>query len=103
MEISTSSYKHCDLLNLTGRVDSATAPQFNAGFGMADIEIGAGRAHGAEGAGGNHVHLFSRLFNPFLFGDLNYFSGGDYHRVAKFDFLVDFLNRLRHCLSQIID
>ena len=28
MEITTSSYKHCDLLNLTGRVDSATAPQF---------------------------------------------------------------------------
>jgi anti-sigma B factor antagonist len=28
MEISTSSFRHCDLLSLRGRVDSATSPQF---------------------------------------------------------------------------
>jgi len=27
MEISTSQYKHCDVVKVTGRVDSATAPQ----------------------------------------------------------------------------
>ena len=27
MDISTSSFKHCDLLKLKGRIDSATAPQ----------------------------------------------------------------------------
>jgi anti-sigma B factor antagonist len=27
MEITTHSYKHCDLLKLKGRIDSATAPQ----------------------------------------------------------------------------
>ncbi len=29
MEISTQSYKHCDLLALQGRIDSATAPKFS--------------------------------------------------------------------------
>jgi anti-sigma B factor antagonist len=28
MEISTSSYRHCDLLYIKGRIDSATAPHF---------------------------------------------------------------------------
>ena len=28
MEITTSSFKHCDLLKIKGRIDSATAPQF---------------------------------------------------------------------------
>jgi anti-sigma B factor antagonist len=27
MEITTNNYKHCDLVKVTGRVDSATAPQ----------------------------------------------------------------------------
>ena len=27
MEISTSQYKHCDMIRVTGRIDSATAPQ----------------------------------------------------------------------------
>jgi anti-sigma B factor antagonist len=27
MEISTQSYKHCDLLKIKGRIDSSTAPQ----------------------------------------------------------------------------
>lgn len=27
MEITTSSFKHCDLLKIKGRIDSATAPQ----------------------------------------------------------------------------
>ncbi|RJP55105.1 MAG: anti-sigma factor antagonist [Anaerolineaceae bacterium] len=29
MEISTQEFKHCDLLKVTGRVDSATAPEFS--------------------------------------------------------------------------
>ncbi len=29
MEITTKEFKHCDLITLTGRVDSATAPQFS--------------------------------------------------------------------------
>ena len=28
MEISTTQYKHCDVLSLKGRIDSSTAPQF---------------------------------------------------------------------------
>lgn len=28
MEITTKEFKHCDLITLSGRVDSATAPQF---------------------------------------------------------------------------
>jgi anti-sigma B factor antagonist len=28
MEITTKEFKHCHLVNLSGRVDSATAPQF---------------------------------------------------------------------------
>jgi anti-sigma B factor antagonist len=28
MEITTQEFKHCDLLNVKGRVDSSTAPQF---------------------------------------------------------------------------
>jgi anti-sigma B factor antagonist len=28
MEITTTSFKHCDLLVLKGRIDSSTAPQF---------------------------------------------------------------------------
>lgn len=28
MEITTSQFKHCDLVKVTGRVDSSTAPQF---------------------------------------------------------------------------
>lgn len=28
MEITTSQFKHCDLITVTGRVDSSTAPQF---------------------------------------------------------------------------
>ncbi len=28
MEISTTQYKHCDVLTLKGRIDSSTAPQF---------------------------------------------------------------------------
>ncbi len=27
MEITTSQYKHCDVLKVTGRIDSATSPQ----------------------------------------------------------------------------
>ena len=29
METKTTSYKHCDLVKIDGRVDSATAPQFS--------------------------------------------------------------------------
>lgn len=29
MEISTKTFKHCDMLNVKGRVDSSTAPQFS--------------------------------------------------------------------------
>lgn len=29
MEISTQEFKHCDLISVKGRVDSATAPQFS--------------------------------------------------------------------------
>ena len=29
MEISTKQFKHCDLVLVKGRVDSATAPQFS--------------------------------------------------------------------------
>ncbi len=29
MEITTQEFKHCDLLKVTGRVDSATAPEFS--------------------------------------------------------------------------
>jgi len=29
MEISTQEFKHCDLIKVTGRVDSATAPEFS--------------------------------------------------------------------------
>ena len=29
MEITTKEFKHCTLLNVEGRVDSATAPQFD--------------------------------------------------------------------------
>ncbi len=29
MEISTKEFKHCDMLMLKGRIDSATAPQFS--------------------------------------------------------------------------
>lgn len=29
MEITTQEFKHCDLFKVTGRVDSATAPQFS--------------------------------------------------------------------------
>ena len=29
MEITTKEFKHCVMLNLTGRVDSSTAPQFS--------------------------------------------------------------------------
>lgn len=28
MEITTKDFKHCELVSVTGRVDSATAPQF---------------------------------------------------------------------------
>ncbi|NPV76590.1 MAG: STAS domain-containing protein [Anaerolineae bacterium] len=28
MEISNSQFKHCDLITVVGRIDSATAPQF---------------------------------------------------------------------------
>lgn len=28
MEITTSQFKHCDLIMATGRIDSSTAPQF---------------------------------------------------------------------------
>ena len=30
MEISSQQFKHCDLVNITGRVDSATAPSLGA-------------------------------------------------------------------------
>jgi anti-sigma B factor antagonist len=29
MEITTKEFKHCELVTVTGRVDSATAPQFS--------------------------------------------------------------------------
>ena len=29
MEITTKEFKHCELVSVTGRVDSATAPQFS--------------------------------------------------------------------------
>lgn len=29
MEITTKEYKHCNLVTVTGRVDSSTAPQFS--------------------------------------------------------------------------
>lgn len=29
MEITTQEFKHCDLITVTGRVDSATAPNFS--------------------------------------------------------------------------
>ena len=29
METKTTSYKHCDLVKVDGRIDSATAPQFS--------------------------------------------------------------------------
>lgn len=32
MEITTQEYKHCDLIKVKGRVDSATAPEFAKGL-----------------------------------------------------------------------
>lgn len=32
MEITTTQYKHCDLLQVTGRIDSATAPKLAEAF-----------------------------------------------------------------------
>ena len=32
MEIATKQFKHCDLLTVTGRVDSATAPKLSEAF-----------------------------------------------------------------------
>jgi anti-sigma B factor antagonist len=29
MDVTTQEYKHCDMLSVKGRVDSATAPQFS--------------------------------------------------------------------------
>jgi anti-sigma B factor antagonist len=29
MEITTSQYKHCDLVKVSGRIDSSTAPKFS--------------------------------------------------------------------------
>jgi anti-anti-sigma regulatory factor len=29
MEIATQEFKHCDMLKVSGRVDSATAPEFS--------------------------------------------------------------------------
>ncbi len=33
MEIKATQYKHCDLVQVTGRVDSATAPAFSEALG----------------------------------------------------------------------
>jgi len=33
MEITTTQYKHCDLVQVAGRVDSATAPGFSEALG----------------------------------------------------------------------
>lgn len=30
MEVSTKQFKHCDLVEVAGRIDSATSPEFNA-------------------------------------------------------------------------
>ena len=70
---------------------------------MTDIEISAGGAHGAEGAGGDHIHLFGGFLDAFLFGNLDYLGGRDYNGFALFDFCVDFFNRFGHRLSQMID
>ncbi|HSO28063.1 MAG TPA: STAS domain-containing protein [Anaerolineales bacterium] len=40
MEIDTTQYKHCDLIQVVGRVDSYTAPQLGEAF---DEITGAGR------------------------------------------------------------
>ena len=39
MEITTQEFKHCDLMKVTGRVDSATAPDFSKAL---DDAINAG-------------------------------------------------------------
>ena len=36
MEITTQEYKHCDLFKVTGRVDSATAPDFSSALEKAN-------------------------------------------------------------------
>lgn len=33
MEITTSQYKHCDLVKVSGRIDSSTAPKFTEELG----------------------------------------------------------------------
>jgi anti-sigma B factor antagonist len=40
MEITTQEFKHCDLIKVTGRVDSATAPEFSTALEKA---VGRGR------------------------------------------------------------
>jgi anti-sigma B factor antagonist len=40
MEITTKQYKHCDVVTVVGRVDSATAPQLSTAL---DTIINAGR------------------------------------------------------------
>jgi hypothetical protein len=43
---------------------------FYSRLGMSDIKIGAGRAHGGEGAGGNHIHFLSGALRPLLLGEI---------------------------------
>lgn len=38
METTTTPYKHCDLIKVTGRVDSATAPQLAQSFNAINEE-----------------------------------------------------------------
>ena len=66
------------------------APQFDARFGVADIEIRAGRAHDAERPGGHHVYFFGGLFDAFFFSDADYFFSRKNDGFTSFDFLVDF-------------
>ena len=79
-----------------------TSPQLNAGLGVADIEVSAGGAHGSKGAGSHHVHFLAGPFHTLLSGNIDYFFGGKDYSLAFFDFLVYFLNRLRHIFRMIV-
>jgi hypothetical protein len=66
---------------------------------MADIKIGAGRTHRAEGTGSNDVDVFGSSLRAILFDDIDDFFRRNDDGLALLYFLIDFGNSLTHMFT----
>ncbi len=70
----------------------------DGGLGMAEIDERARGAHGGKGPGGHYIHGAGRFHLAFAPDDIDYFFGGNHHRLTSLNFIINFLVGFIHLI-----